>query len=1549
LFALEVALFRLVEGWGVRPDFVMGHSVGELVAAYVAGVFSLEDACELVAARGRLMGALPAGGAMVGVQASEEEALESLEGLGGGVALAAVNGPGSVVFSGDEDAVLGLAASWERRGRKIKRLRVSHAFHSPRMDGMLEEFGGVVEGLSFSAPRLGLVSNVTGGVVSEGEVCSAGYWVRHVRETVRFCDGLRALGERGVRSFLELGPDGVLSAMARDCLAGEEDDGGGVGGAGGAGGVGGVGGAGGVGGVGGAGVVAVPVLRGERSEPLALFTALAEVFVRGVHVDWPGVFRGSGARRVALPTYAFQRERYWLDAPALGVGDVALAGLEGAGHPLLGAAVGLADGEGWLFTGRLSLRTHAWLADHVVLGMVLLPGAAFLELALHAGGQVGCERVGELTLEAPLVLHEDGAVQVQVLVGEPGEDGSRELGVYSRFEAAPGDGLAVDEAWTRHASGVLVGGEGGAGGGLAGGQAEGLAGAVWPPAGAERVEIDDLYERFAERGIDYGPVFQGLRAVWRDGDEVFAEVSLSEDQRGQAGLFGVHPALLDSALHGLATALLGSGGDIAGSEDGGARLPFSWSEVRLHAAGASSLRVHLSSTAAGGTSLTATDEDGALVVSAGSLALRAVSAEQLNAARGAPRDSLFRLDWAALAIPSEVSAGRWVALGGDEGRLAQALRAAGGEAGAHRDLASLGEAIDAGAPAPAVVLVDCSADIPGRSTGGEAEADGVIERARASAHWAMELVGSWLADERFSACRLAVVTRGAVAVEAKEDVPGLVESPVWGLVRSAQSENPGRFVLVDLDEKELSPGVLPAALSIDEPQLAVRAGGLFAPRLARARPPVRGGVSAEDGLGAFDSQGTVLITGGTGGLGALVTRHLARVHGVRSMVLASGLGREAEGLPELQAELESLGARVTVAACDLSNRGELEGLLDLVPPEFPLNAVVHAAGVLGEDSVESQAVERLASAPAPQIAGAWHLHELTEHLKLSAFVLFSSIAGTLGNAGQGSYAAANTFLDSLAAHRQARGLTGISLAWGPWAQAGDVPSPRAGDVLSPQAGDVLSPQAGDVLSPQITDVLSPRASDVPSHLQEDALAQPAHAGALALSSQEGLELFDAACATGEALAILVRLDPAALRAYARAGMLPPSLSGLVRLPVRRAADGGSLARRLNGIPEEERESMVLEAVRAQAAAVLGHASSEHVDVQLAFLELGFDSLAALELRNRLEAAAELRLPTTLVFDHPTPAALAGYLWSQLASARAGGGDRPARVGDSNGQISPLDREPGTLGALFRRAHDLGMVDQFMELLLTASRFRPTFDAPLAPDLAPKPVRLSEGSKSPGLICLPSLVAMSGPHQFARFAKALDGNRDLSALPVPGFVSGESLPATAEVVVDTLLDALRGSTLDAPFALMGYSSGGMLAQSLASRLESIGIFPVAVILVDTYSFESRALSAILSELADEMLEKDGDHLTIDDVRLTAMGAYLRLFSDWEPAKITAPTLLVRAADQMSGFSADREWRASRDATHAVVEVPGDHFTLMEKDAGSTAQAVQDWLTTDMCQA
>ncbi|MFJ8281356.1 type I polyketide synthase [Streptomyces griseoviridis] len=1433
LFAVEVALYRLLESLGVTPESVAGHSIGEIVAAHVAGVLSLPDACTLVAARARLMQQLPSGGAMVAVQATEAETTPRLT---DGVALAAVNGPDSVVLAGEESEVLALAAEFATEGRKTQRLAVSHAFHSPLMEPMLAEFRRVAESLTYHEPLLPIVSNVTGALADERLLTTPDYWVEHVRATVRFADGVRALADAGANAFVEVGPDGVLTALAQRTLDAATA-------------------------TATAEAVVVPVLRKDRAEERALLTGLARLHVAGVAVDWAACFDGTGARRTDLPTYSWQHERYW---PVLmaAAGDVSAAGLVSAEHPLLGAAVSLAGTDGVLFTGRLSAQTHPWLMDHTVGGMAAFPATGFLELAVRAGDQVGCDRIEELTLAKPLILTETSAALVQVWVGAPDTSGARPVTVYSQTVDDP------EQRWTEHATGHLTTGE----------HTARFDAAVWPPRGAVAADLEGFYER-----TEYGPVFQGLRAVWTRGEEAFVEVALPA-RVDDAEYYGMHPALLDAAVQSVGFAGLG---------DGKKLVPFSWSGVSLHAGGASVVRVRVARTGEDTVSIAAVDVEGAPVLSAESLILRVPSALQAPTLHSSEQDGLLRLAWVP-APDSGTSAVRPVTLG----------------------------TADASWPTPVTDLDEAATHTPDLVLVPLAAPEGDTPAAvHALTARTLDLVREWLDRDPSDAGRLVFVTRGAVAAGPDGTVGDLPAAAAHGLVRSAEAENPGRFALLDLDENaglddvlpqlpallaggdtqfavrddtvlvarlarlttgtgllpvpglpwrldSTAPGsidalaLVPAPEALDEPEgrhvrVEVRAAGLnfrdvlnalgmypgeagllgseatgtvtaVGPDVTelavgdRVMGMVPGGLAdtvliderylthvpaawSDDeaasmplvfltalyafrdlaalsagervlihagaggvgmaaiqlaqhlgaevfataseakwdtlrGLGlddehiassrdlafaekfrdmdvvlnalagefvdaslritapggrflemgktdirdprsigdvryrAFDlgeagpdrtaellaelvelfesgalrplpvtvwdvrrareafrhmsqakhigkivltmpprwnPDGTVLITGGTGGLGRELARHLVTARGARRLLLASRSGPDAAGVDAFRTELADLGAQVDVAACDVTDRAALGELLASVPVEHPLTAVVHTAGVLDDGVVTALTPERLATVLRPKVDAAWHLHELTRGLDLAAFVMFSSVSGVMGSAGQANYAAANSFLDTLAQHRTAEGLPGQSVAWGAWAQS----------------------------------------AGMTGTLSDADMQRIAASGAAPLPVERGLALFDTATGSDEPLVVAIGATSGDSRVL---GFVPPLLRNLVRGTRRAAATavGGAstaadLARRLLELPVDDRVRYAVELVRAEAAAVLGHSSAKSVEPGREFRELGFDSLTAVELRNRLTTVTGLRLTATLVFDYPTPHGLAEHLVAEL--------------------------------------------------------------------------------------------------------------------------------------------------------------------------------------------------------------------------------------------------------------------------------------------------------------
>ncbi|WP_176611272.1 type I polyketide synthase [Actinomadura sp. WMMB 499] len=1139
LFAVEVALFRLLEWLGLRADAVAGHSVGEVVAAHVAGVLSLPDACTLIAARGTLMQNLPPGGAMYSVQATEAEALDRLDGLPG-VAVAAVNSPDQIVISGDEDAAGALAEQWRAEGRRVKRLRVSHAFHSPHMEPILDQFHHTIAHLDYRTPTLPLITSRTDTTT---DPTTPHHWTRHIRDTVHFAHTITTLHTTGTTTYLEIGPHPTLTTAARGVL-GELP--------------------------GGESAATVPTLRDGEPETRAVLTALAHLHVRGHSADW-GALVPDG-RTVPLPTYAFQHRRYWLERRP----PAALAGT-GGGHALLTAAVTPADRDAPLLTGRLSAAEHPWLADHAVGGTVLLPGAAFVDLALHAGRRVALPAVHELTIGAPLPLPPGGAVEIQISVQAADERGRRAFAVHARPEpAAPGD------PWTTHATGELTTATPAA-------EPAPAAGAAWPPPGAEPLPAEDLYRRLDEQGYTYGPHFQALTAAWRDPSTgtVYGEVRPAG--LGTTG-HAVHPAFLDAALHPLM--LAGPAG--GGASGGPVHVPFAWTGIVVHAedphpADGTAARVTLSADGDGPVTIDVAAEDGTPLLTVGGLVSRPLDPAALSTGRH--HGTLFHLEWDPVPLPDATPGGHCTVVTGQAPALAAALLDALREADLSCDAVEHLDDLD-----PNTAGTRGRVLFPVVVTDGAEDAAAL---AHTAAYRALTAMQRHLADD--GAERLTFVTSGTVSATPGEPVTDLAHSTLWGLVRTAGAEHPGRFGLIDLDGHEASRHALPAALALDEPQLAVRTGTPRAPRLVRTTADAAAPAAPYGG-------GTVLVTGGTGTLGALVAEHLAVRHGVRDLLLVSRRGPAAPGADRLAARLTELGARPRIEACDASDAGALARLVADLPGDRPLTAVVHTAGVLDDAVLTSQSTLHIDEVFAPKVTAAWNLHRLTEDTG-AALLLFSSSAGSLGGLGQANYAAANTFLDALAQHRRARGLAAVSLAWGLWEEA----------------------------------------SGMTGGLGESDRARVARSGTLPIPTETGMDLLDAALGLPHAHLVPARLDLAVLRdAGASAPLLRRLLPGAGRSDATGTGAGADALPRLEGLGETEQRERLLEVVQAQAATVLGHADPEGVGGARPFNELGFDSLTSIELRNRLNGATGLQLPATVLFDYPTPDALAGHLREQLA-------------------------------------------------------------------------------------------------------------------------------------------------------------------------------------------------------------------------------------------------------------------------------------------------------------
>lgn len=1164
LFAVEVASFAVLRDWGVLPDFVMGHSVGELAAAHAAGVLTLADAAMLVVARGRLMQALPAGGAMVAVAASEDE-VEPL--LGEGVGIAAINAPESVVISGAQAAANAIADRFAAQGRRVHQLAVSHAFHSPLMEPMLEEFARVAARVQAREPQLGLVSNVTGELAGP-DFGSAQYWVDHVRRPVRFADSARHLQTLGATHFIEAGPGSGLTGSIEQSLAPAE-------------------------------AMVVSMLGKDRPELASALGAAGQVFTTGVPVQWSAVFAGSGGRRVQLPTYAFQRRRFWETPGADGPADAAGLGLGATEHALLGAVVERPDSDEVVLTGRLSLADQPWLADHVVNGVVLFPGAGFVELVIRAGDEVGCALIEELVLAAPLVMHPGVGVQVQVVVGAADESGHRAVSVYSRGDQSQG--------WLLNAEGML---------GVAAAETP-MDLSVWPPEGAESVDISDGTVH-APR-LSPAPALLALPAAesaWRlaaGGGGTLEDLVIQpcpEVQAPlQAGQVRVAVAAVGVNFRDVVAALGMYPGQAPplGAEGAGVVLE-TGPEVTDLAVGDAVMGF------LGGA--------GPLAVVDQQLVTRVPQGWSFAQAAAVP--VVFLTAWYGLADLAEIKAGESVLIHAGTGGVGMAAVQLARQWGVE-------------------VFVTAS-------------------RGKWDTLRAMGFDDDHIGDSRtceFEEKFLAVTEGRGVDVVLDSLAGEFVDASLRLLVRGGRFLEMGKTDIRDAQEIAANyPGVQYRAFDLSEAgparmqEMLAEVRELFDTRELHRLPVTTWDVRCAPAAFRFMSQarhigkvvltmpsaladrladGTVVITGATGAVGGVLARHLVGAYGVRHLVLASRRGDRAEGAAELAADLTEAGAKVQVVACDVADRAAVAGLFAQLSREYPpVRGVIHAAGVLDDAVITSLTPDRIDTVLRAKVDAAWNLHQATSDLDLSMFALCSSIAATVGSPGQGNYSAANAFLDGLAAHRQAAGLAGISLAWGLWEQPGGMTA----------------------------------------HLSSRDLARMSRSGLAPMSPAEAVELFDAALAIDHPLAVATLLDRAALDARAQAGALPALFSGLARRPRRRQIDDtgdatsskSALAQRLHGLAADEQLELLVGLVCLQAAAVLGRPSAEDVDPDTEFGDLGFDSLTAVELRNRLKTATGLTLPPTVIFDHPTPTAVAEYVAQQMS------GSRPTESGDPTSQV-----------------------------------------------------------------------------------------------------------------------------------------------------------------------------------------------------------------------------------------------------------------------------------------
>ncbi|WEV29016.1 SDR family NAD(P)-dependent oxidoreductase [Streptomyces sp. 71268] len=1188
LFAVMVSLARVWESLGVQPTAVIGHSQGEIPAAVIAGALTLEDGARVTALRSQAIHTTLTGHGTMASLTLTPQATKQLPGAWGReLHVAAHNGPHTTVVAGDAIAVDNLLAHCDEHGIHARRINVDYASHSPHVESVREQLLSQLTDLKPTASDIPFYSTTTGQALDTTQL-TADYWYTNLRQPVLLTHATTTALTNGHTTFIEISPHPILTAPLHDIADHTNQP-----------------------------ATIAATLRRDHGTWTQLLTHAAHLHTHNTPINWTTHIPNPTHHHLDLPTYPFQRQHYWLTTPS-----TTHPNAHTADHSFLLTRTTLATSQETLYTGHISTHTHPWLTDHALWNTPLLPGTALLELALHTAHHTGLHHIEELTLHTPLTLTHHQPHQLQIHIGTPNTTGQHPLTIHTRPQGTD------DGAWVQHASGSLSANAEADAGAEAEAASSWEEAASWPPEGAVPVEVEGIYPRLAEGGLVYGPAFQGLRAAWRRGAEVFAEVRLPEPQHADADRFDLHPALLDAALH--ATML-----------DGVERvvLPFSFRGVTLHATGATDLRVRLTPTGPDTMSLAVADGRGAPVATVAALAVRPVDQRQLAVSGRPVADSLFQVAWHAVSAdaPGAGRVARCAVVGVDGLGVGPALLAAGCAVEAYASLADLARAVDEGnAGVPPVVVVPWPLSRDADRHSADAASDAVVRM--------LGLFQEWVRDERFGDARLVLVTRGAVAVAPAaeggpaESVSDLAAASVWGMVRSAQAEHPDRFALVDLDADAGSQRVLADVLAGAEPQCAVRAGRVWVPRLERSRPPATAGAPASR------SEGTVVITGGTGVLGSLVARHLVTHHGIRHLLLLSRRGPHAPNATQLHHQLTQLGATPTITTCDTSNPEQLATALATIPPQHPLTGIIHTAGTLHDALLTNLTPQHTHTTLQPKTHTAWHLHQLTQHTPLDFFILFSAAGGVLGSAGQANYAAANGYLDALADFRRGAGLPAVSMAWGLWEEV----------------------------------------SEMTGGLGEEGLARLRRAGVLPLSSADGLALFDLALGQDRPLVLPVRLDLAALRA--RPGARPALLRGLLgAAPSRTVASSASTAPAgtgdsaepgatlaLSGLPADERTHVLRELVRTQAALVLGYATADAIEDERGFLDAGYDSLRAVELRNRLSAATGLRLPSTLVFDHPTPAEVAGRL-DELLRER----ERP----DARALLARLDGVAADLSAV----------------------------------------------------------------------------------------------------------------------------------------------------------------------------------------------------------------------------------------------------------------------------
>ncbi len=1447
IFAIQVSLAALWRSWGIEPDAVVGHSMGEVAAARVAGILSLEDAVKVICRRSMALERIAGKGAVAQVELSATEAQRAIAGFEGRVSVAVHNGPRSTGISGDPEAVDAVVAMLEEKGIFCRRVKTDIAFHSPQVDPLKEDLASVLN-LRPRASQLPLFSTVTGDVV-RGPEMTAEYWVKNLREPVLFAEVTRKLLDDRQVIFLELSPHPILISSIEESLQEKHHAG-----------------------------TAIKSLRRNTDERRSMLEGLGALHARGAQINWRSLFPSRG-RSVQLPTYPWQRQRYWIEAAAKGGARRAAPVTANGPAPLLGPALSVAERpEVHLWQLPLSLARLPFLAQPQGQGAVVVPPAVYVEAALEAAREVLGEvpvSLRDVQLLQPMTVEPDDEVLIEVSLAPGGPD--RWFYRWSSLHRSPVAPRGAPSEWVHHATAEAV--------------ASRVTGEPTAPISTARarcstpISREDLERAASRMEIEAEPVFSSVREAWGGVGELFARVAAQPGEAAPSRGFVIHPTLLGTCIRVVSA-------NLAAKETAPQSVTHI-REVRFQRSIEGEALVHgsLRSSDASGTEtdLRIAGVDGRPQIELDGLRTVPVSQDTLLL-RGLS-DAFFTVQWrqAKLAgTPSSPSRGCWLIL--DDGRgVGEALRrllvARGlaarlvGARGASSALA--GEDIDPADSAAIGALVRravaSSASLAGvvHLWGLTSEPSSLLEMEAAQQRGCGSAlaVAQAMIDAGVGTAPLFLVTLGTQAVGAAPRVVAATHATLWGLGRAISAEHPElQCSRIDLDPHqapEHTEALLREILGPrGEDEVALRAEGRFVPRLVRGRlPPASPGKEKP-----VRPDATYLVSGGLGGLGLVAAEQLA-AEGAAHLVLVGRSGVRTESQRDAVDRLRASGVEVHVAQSDVANEAQLEELLrDIAARMPPLRGVVHTAGVLEDGLLENQTWDRFRKVFGPKVLGAWNLHRATAGLPLDFFVLYSSMSSVLAPPGVSNYVAANAYLDALSHQRNQDGLAATSIDWGLFAEVG----------------------------------MGVKATGA---VQMESLAMDA------LTPRQGAALLGSALRGGWAQAGLAKVDFGALvKAYPTRAEVPRFREVLPSAAADTAGRAAStrddaLLRAVVAAPNSERPGLLAAPIQAQLGKIL-RIDASRLSMSDALGNHGFDSLMGMEIRTWLERTLDVKLSMAEIMSNARGEAIVALAAKRLP-ATAGG---PVASAPAPGEEELITAAP-----------------EPTEIALPEAR------APGSWVVIPKPV---PGARV-RLICFP--YAGGTASIFAGWPAELPPEVEVCAIQPPGRHERmhEALPQSVGEMVRELVPALL-PYLDKPFATFGHCLGAIVMyETLRELAAKHGKKPLQVFASAAPPPRRYLLSSVASLSGEEfkgLLRAAGfaqESVLADSDVVEQLLPVVR--SDFEVAAgyvhaegppLEAPlTVFAGLQDGFAPIGVVEEWREETTARFSKVAFPGGHYFIV----------------------